>query len=434
MAPHWLSAFLIFPFIGFGDIVHPSAPLPPSQRAFGVQTLPRGNAWPETVLYRFQGGTDGSHPYSGLIFDKSGALYGTTSDGGSSSFGTVFKLAPSGSGYKESVLYHFQGTDGQTPHDTLIADDAGALYGTTEFGSANYRGTVFKLTPSGSGFNESVLYSFKGYPNDGQYPEAGLIADRKGTLYGTTYEGGTNGFGTVFKVAPSGAGYRESVLYSFHFSDGAYPYAGLTSGENGVLYGVTDEGGAYGYGTVFSLTPLGTTYSARDLYDFKGGSDGTYPYARLLRHRRNGTQVDELYGTTYGGGSSGCHRYGCGTVFKLTPSKAGFRESVLYRFQGYPSDGAYPDAGLIAGKSGALYGTTFDSVSNAYGTVFKLTPSGAGYKESLLYRFVGGNDGAYSWGGLVADKTGALYGSTFQGGGSGGGGGNGYGTVFKLTP
>lgn len=391
-----------------------------------------GASWAETVLYSFIGGTDGSHPYAGLLMDGAGVLYGTSSGTGST-YGNAFKLTPSGSMYTESALYDFGGgNDAQTPHSPLIADETGALYGTTEFGGQNLHGTVFTLTPSGSGYRERVLYSFKGYPNEGEYPEAGLIRDASGALYGTTYEGGTGGsnYGTAFKLTPSASGYHETVIWSFAGTDGAHPHAALLAGDGGTLYGTTADGGSLGRGTVFSLTPTKTGYSERVLYDFRGGTDGAYPYSRLIQPDKAGPFSDSLFGTTYGGGGSGCHNYGCGTVFRLTPSGARYNERVLYRFRGYPTDGAFPYAGLLADNVGRLFGTTFEDQSMSYGTVFELIPSGTRYNESILHRFVGGADGGFPWGDLIADTKGALYGTTFQGGGPG----NGFGTVFKLTP
>ncbi len=212
----------------------------------------------ETVLYRFcfQGDpcTDGGSPYAGLIKDKAGNLYGTTAEGGTYSGGTVFRLAPDGS---ETVLYSFaRGSDGAYPKAGLIADSAGNLYGTTASGGGTGCGgygcgTVFKLAPEGT---ETVLYAFTG--NDGAYPEAGVITDSAGNFYGTTQQGGTNDNGTVFKLAPDGT---ETVLYSFAGgSDGSLPFAGLIADKKGHLYGTTSEGGStrcygFGCGTVFKL-------------------------------------------------------------------------------------------------------------------------------------------------------------------------------------
>ena len=202
----------------------------------------------ETVLYSFTY-TDGAYPVAALIADRAGNLYSTTSSGGASGDGTVFKLTPGGT---ETVLYSFTGIpDGVYPEAGLIADRAGNLYGTTNQGGASNKGTVFKLTPSET---ETVLHSFAGA--DGALPVAALIADRAGNLYGTTYYGGASGDGTVFKLTPGGT---ETVLHSFTgIPDGVYPEAGLIADRADNLYGTTSFGGASGYGTVFKVTPSAT--------------------------------------------------------------------------------------------------------------------------------------------------------------------------------
>jgi uncharacterized repeat protein (TIGR03803 family) len=234
------------------------------------------------VLHSFTGGSDGANPYASLIADKQGALYGTTHVGGSSGSGTVFKLTPPVNGqtaWKETVLYSFGGSDGAFPWAGLVADKQGALYGTTTAaGNAACDGgygcgTVFKLTPPVNGqtaWKETVLHTFAG-GGDGATPFAGLIADQQGALYGTTEQGGSSNYGTVFKLTPPAKAqttWTETVLHSFSFSssdlDGVYPTASLIAGEQGTLYGATPNGGSrgpygygnngYGYGTVFKLT------------------------------------------------------------------------------------------------------------------------------------------------------------------------------------
>jgi uncharacterized repeat protein (TIGR03803 family) len=227
------------------------------------------------VLYRFAGGSDGASPGIGsLIADKEGNLYGTTYGGGNLSCsppfgcGTVFELSPPAEGqtaWKETVLYRFAGgSDGQNPEAGLIADDSGALYGTTEGGEYGNAGTVFKLTPPAKGqtnWTEAVLYNFCSQPgcSDGKNPYAGLIADKEGALYGTTETGGRGGNGTVFKLTPPGKGqtaWTEIVLHRFAGgSDGEGPIAGLIADNSGALYGTTLVGGTGAAGTVFKLTP-----------------------------------------------------------------------------------------------------------------------------------------------------------------------------------
>jgi uncharacterized repeat protein (TIGR03803 family) len=383
-----------------------------------------------TVLHSFKG-SDGDSPEAGLLADSKGNLYGTTFLGArpgcpENGCGVVFKLAPGG---KETVLYAFCSkpscSDGFGPTAGLIADKEGNLYGTTQFGGRSGCvsprpgcGLVFKLSPSGT---EKVLHSFKG--SDGANPFAGLIADSKGNLYGTTTSGGAPQQGVVFKLTPSET---ETVLYSFcskpNCSDGNLPAGGLIADSSGNLYGTTQFGGASGNGVVFKLSPSGTE---KVLHSFKG-SDGAFPAGGLIADSSG-----NLHGMTGNGGASGkgCGGAGCGTVFKLSPSGT---EKVLHSFCSKPncSDGANPFASLIADKEGNLYGTTGSGGAKSpvcgggCGTVFKLTPGGA---LTVLHSFTGGSDGAIPTAELLADSKGNLYGTAR------GGGASGKGVVFELT-
>ena len=300
----------------------------------------------ELVLHNFAGTPDGKYPIAGLVA-KNGTFYGTTGYGGKSNNGTVFKVSASG---KESVLHSFTGVapDGSIPQAGLVAVN-GSFYGTTEYGGANSIGTVFKVNAAGK---ETALYSFTFNSSDGRYPVAGLV-NAKGTLYGTTLNGGASGNGTVFKVSTSGA---EHVLYSFKTApDGVNPQAGLVA-VNGTLYGTTQYGGQNNNGTVFKMSTSG---KESVLYSFKSTPDGANPYAALTVV--NGT----LYGTTYSGGESGN-----GTVYKVTTSG---KEQVLYSFTGLPYGGKSPVAAMIS-VNGSLYGTTSEGGKNLTGTVFRVTP------------------------------------------------------------
>ncbi len=375
------------------------------------------HAQTETVLYSFgnQSG-DGSYPYAGLIMDKKGNLYGTTLAGGTNNIGTVFKVVPpgkKGGAWAETVLYSFgsQSGDGSYPYAGLIMDKEGNLYGTTYYGGTNGQGTVFKVTSSGE---ESVLYSFGSQSGDGYYPYAGLIMDKKGNLYGTTYYGGANGVGTVFKVTSSG---EESVLYSFgsQSGDGVYPYAGLIMDKKDNLYGTTYGGGAIGWGTVFKVTPKGTESV---LYSFGSQSgDGSYPWAGLIMDKN-----DNLYGTTFEGGANGE-----GTVFELTAAGA---ETVLYSFTGSYTDGNGSYAGLVMDKEGNLYGASQNGPGYNYGVLFELSPGqGGAWTFTTLHAFnEGSGDGLDPYGTPILDKKDNVYGTTYDGGA------NGWGTVYKVTP
>jgi uncharacterized repeat protein (TIGR03803 family) len=246
--------------------------------------------------------------------------------------------------------------DGAYPQDALLQGSDGNFYGTANYLGAQNLGTVFRISPSGSYSN---LYSFGSLTNDGANPYGGLVRGTNGNFYGTTQGGGTNGFGTVFRISPSGS---YSNLYSFASStnDGANPYGGLVQGSDGNFYGTTEVGGtnACGCGTVFRISPSGNHTT---LHSFAGPpTDGAYPFAGLAR----GTDGN-FYGTTFGGGSPGP-----GTVFRISPSGT---YSNLYSFGSQPNDGANPFAALVQGSDGNFYGTTENGGTPGPGTVFRLT-------------------------------------------------------------
>jgi uncharacterized repeat protein (TIGR03803 family) len=351
-----------------------------------------------SVVYAFKSGTDGAYPMADLIRDGAGNFYGTTYGGGDSGLGTVFMVDPTGD---ETVLYSFQaGADGQYPQAALVRDAAGNLYGTTSYGGTSNRGTVFKLDATGT---ETVLYSFTGGA-DGSNPYSALLLGGGGTLYGTTSGGGPSGFGTVFKLDATG---KETVLYGFTGkADGRNPSSGLIRSPTGKFYGTTYGGGASGFGTVFQLDATG---KETVLYSFTAGSDGSGPKGGLLRDA-----AGILYGTTYSGGLAGY-----GTVFML--NKKG-KETVLYSFGG-GTDGAHPETGLLRDTFGSLFGTTYSGGDPGYGTVFKLDTAGT---EIVLYRFEPAG-GMVPRAGLIRDAGGNLYGTTSAGGVA-------HGTVFKLAP
>jgi uncharacterized repeat protein (TIGR03803 family) len=369
------------------------------------------------ILFSFGVNVDGLRgvgPLANLI-DVGGALYGTTPFGGMDGYGTVFSITKRG---KEKVVHSFVGgSGGSYPVSGLLAVN-GTLYGTTAgnavYGSQNGNGTVFSLTPSGANFQ--VLHTFSG-SGDGAYPMAGLV-DVNGTLYGTTAQGGAYGNGTVFSISTSGV---EAVLHSFDYDpDGENPLAGLID-ANGTLYGTTQFGGRGG-GTVFSITTSG---AESVLYSFQKPADGAHPVSGLVPI--NGT----LYGTTPEGGAYG----EAGTVFSVNISNG--NEVVLHSFDNDGSDGANPMDGMIAVK-GALYGTTQNGGAGGVGTIFRITTSGT---ETVLHSFGYdyANDGAYSHAALL-DVKGKLFGTTPAGGISEPSCSKSasqdcdYGTVFALTP
>jgi uncharacterized repeat protein (TIGR03803 family) len=329
----------------------------------------------------------------------------------------------------ESVIHAFQSTernDGFSPDAALIADAKGALYGTTATGGKHGWGTVFKLVPPaspGGAWTEDVLYSFTGF-NDGGQPSSGALLLKGGSLYGTTAEGGVNGVGVVFELSP-GKPWVESVLYAFvNGASGFTPSSGLTEGSKGTFYGTTFKGGAHKQGVVYRLSPPtgGGAWTEAPIYAFKGGStDGAMPGNNLIFD-----SAGSLYGATLSSP---------GTVFKLTPSTSGpWTETVLYTFN--PAIEGPPNSPLVFDSTGALYGATAGTGSSG-GAVFQLIPptGGGAWTENILYSFLGtpANDGAEP-NGAIFDSTGALYGSTAYGGTNADCGVVGCGTIFKLSP
>ena len=331
-----------------------------------------------TSLHSFcslSGCADGASPIAGLVQGTDGNLYGTTSQGGAAgSYGTVFKITSSGT---LTTLHTFGSTDtdGLYPMGGLVQGADGDFYGTTSSGGgANYDGTVFKITPTGT---LTILYSFDG--TDGASPTGRLVQVTDGNFYGTTAYGGvsptcpySNGCGTVFKITPSGV---LTTLHSFSGTDGNNPSAALVQATNGDFFGTTEDGGAHAhapYGTVFKITSSGTLTT---LHNFVG-TDGSFPFAALLE-ATNG----DFYGTTIEGGTgSYCKAdYGCGTIFQITQSGT---LTTIYNFCSLNgcTDGDYPFGGLNQDTNGTLYGTTQDggSVSGGCpsgncGTVFSLS-------------------------------------------------------------
>ena len=274
--------------------------------------------WTEAVLYSFTGAPDGAGPgYGALVFDQAGNLYGTTTYGGTNNGGVVYTLTRSQQSWAESVIYALSDLHtGTNPYSGVIFDNAGDLYGTTSTAGGSGDGAVYELTPFGSGWTGQFVYAFPVRdPGAGSTPYGGGIFDAAGNLYGDTVNGGANGVGTIYQLMPNGGSWTETVLYSF---TGNYegPQYGLAIDAAGNLYGTTFQGGLDQLGNVFRLSPSNGQWVYTDLYDFTGGDDGAYPLG--------GVAVDangNLYGTTEIGGTRGgnCSYLGCGTVWEITP-------------------------------------------------------------------------------------------------------------------
>jgi uncharacterized repeat protein (TIGR03803 family) len=364
----------LYGFTGYGDGGTPLSGLTRDKKgnlygttsngSSGYGTLfelePSSSGWTLDTLHSFTSGTDGANPTARLRFGPHKVLYGTTSAGGSGS-GTVFQLDSAG----ETVLYSFVGgSDGSQPSPgDLVFDHVGNIYGTTSYGGSSGNGTVFKLVrQKNSAWKEKLLYSF-GQGTDGTVPLGGVIFDGQNTLYGTTSTGGSYGYGTVYQLKHSGAAWTETILYNFQDGDdGGTPYAGVIRGKSGKLYGATVSGGSGQGGTVFELTPANGGWTFTVLYSIPGWSvSGTFRDLFL-------SAAGNLYGTTHCDGPDES-----GTVFELTPSNGTWAETWEYDFQG-GTGGNFLFSNLVLDSQGNVYGTTSDGGPNYEGMVFEITP------------------------------------------------------------
>ena len=368
----------------------------------------------QSTIYNFTP-QSGNNSYATPAFDAHGNLYVTTTDGGGGD-GTLVELIPSNGSWTAKVRWFFGKNpgDGSDPYAGVIFDRAGNLYGTTANGGANGVGTVYKMTPTGSGFyTETILYSFIAGSTDGANPYCTLVFDNLGNLYGTTTAGGTFGDGTVFELSRE-RGYAETILYNFNRSGTGdwYPYAGLALDPFGNLYGTTVRGGQYGGGAAFELMPGdGGVWTQNILHSFGARrTDGSTPYGGLIFDN-----LGNLYGTTQGGGGPNA----LGTVFQLSPRENGTWAETILADLG--PDLGEPHAGLAMDSQGNLFGT------GQYGT-FELTPiEGGGWSLSRNGVFVRPG-GVHCYSGLVLSGDGtALYGTTSEGGTYNNG------TVFEIT-
>jgi uncharacterized repeat protein (TIGR03803 family) len=350
---------------------------------------------------------DGRAPHSTLVEGADGGLYGVAPTGGSNNLGTVFRLNKDGSGYTN--LHHFGGPgDGANPQALTIAQD-GALYGATSAGGSNSVGTLFKLALDGSGY--TVLRHFGGSSWDSKTPLAQPLAASDGILYGTTYAGGSSGVGTVFAIQKDGSQYGTIVSLSSTAGDASNPQGGLVFGTNGLLFGTTRSGGVFALGTIYSLSSLGQNYSILHSFAGTNGSDGSSPWGPLVVGSDGA-----LYGTTHAGGTNNL-----GTIFKLNQDGSGYMPLYSFSTNG---DASSPAAGLIEGADGFLYGTTFYGGATGNGTVFKCSKDLGTY--TIIHSFMG-SDGASPEAVVLQGSDGALYGTTYYGGS------NNLGVVFRLA-
>ena len=378
--------------------------------------MPASSSAQSFVTFFHFDGTDGYEPNDPLVQGTDGNLYGTTYGGGGMTgcvggCGTVFKITPTG---KLTTLYRFCAkqncTDGANPEAGLVLGTDGNLYGTTWSGGTIGWGTVFKITPQGA---LTSLHNFAGSPNDGALPAAALIQGTDGNFYGTTYNGGNgttcnSGCGTVFKMTPQGT---LTILQNFDATNGANPIAALVQAANSSFYGATAGGGANtfctsGCGAVFEMNSSGTILTV--IHNFRG-NDGADPQGAVVQ-----SPAGAFYGTSFSGGlnSDLCSpdtNSSCGTVFRMT---AAGTLATLHRFDG--TDGGNPRGKLVQGTDGNLYGTTSQGGSGGAGTVFKPSPSGV---LTTLHNL--GNDDGSAPDGLIQATSGVFYGAAQLGGANG---------------
>jgi len=387
-----------------------------------IAVAARSEERPFTVSHGFSSEADapsGSEPRAGLALDpKSGNIYGTTILGGENSAGVIYRIDNENKFHRVTQLIHPK-FFGSHPNG-LVLDKMGNLYGTTYDGGFAKSGAIFEYSPTQKVF--TVIYTFQGGPL-GSNPVAALVLnEQKSTFYGTTLRGGGMGDnGEVFEISTSGNGFVPLHLFTGG-SDGGAPAASLIVDSEGNIYGTTMNGGltggncgTLGCGVVFKIQPTACEKNKNDcetvLYSFTGGADGGFPVANLTMDKHG-----NLYGTTLMGGNIGgaCGKLGCGVVFKLEHKK----QTALWRFNG--RDGKYPQAGLVFDSKNKLYGTTTFGGDFGKGTIFKLDLSANGTKETVVHPFTGGHDGKFPVAGVLLHH-GYLYSTASEGGSSGSG-------------
>jgi uncharacterized repeat protein (TIGR03803 family) len=383
-----------------------------------------------TVIHNFTGGQDGGSPSTGLTIDSAGRIYGTTLTGGADSFGTVFTLSSTRSGWSMDTLHSFtNGNDGAGPMARLVVGPDGSLYGSTSAGGGgscllvnNYHGcgTIFRLSPPrgpGAGFNwvSTTLFRFSG--SNGSYPQGDLLFDSAGDIYGTAINGGSYGWGAIYKLSPTQGGWTQSILYQpRNNGDGQFPMGGLVADNAGDLYGVFDGGGPHGYGAIYKLTRSGSGWEESTVHGFSfQGHDGAVPQSGLIKD-----SAGNLYGATVHAPGAG------GTAFELTSSGGSWDYNFLYAFTGGINFGPYDK--LVMDAEGNLYGTTMADGAHGFGSVFKLTRTSGGWTYHSLHDFTGGSDGGFPECVLTFDGSGNIYGTASWGGSYHNG------VVFRITP
>ncbi len=391
---------------------------------------PAAHAQTFSVIHTFTGTGDGTKPNVGVTI-RGGALFGTTYDTtGHSGSGSVYEMTRVGDNWTFNSIYHFSGPDGANPYARVVFGPDGLLYGTTENGGAQYNlGTVFRLTPRLSicktvfcPWTRTLLTDF-GTGQDGVHPSAGdLVWDQGSNIYGTTTGYVDSGTGTVYKLTLSGGVWTKTTLST---SQVGALVGGVIFDNNGNLFGTTCCTGLDNYnGTVYELKNVGGTWLPTTLYTFSGGADGISPKGGLIFDN-----AGNLYGSTQTGGTGGG-----GTVFELSPSGSTWTFRVLYSFTADPLDYCGPGQSLTLDAAGNLYGTTLCDGPYGRGTVFKLTNTANGWVYTRLHLFTGSEDGGWPFSQVTIDTDGTLYGTAAVGGYTVCDEGYGCGVVWMIKP
>ena len=380
------------------------------------------------ILHSFTGGNDGSYPVTPLALDAVGNIYGMTGDGGSSSdcpyyvgCGTAFEMSQKNGHWALVPIAEFSSLNGNLPDAVgpIVVDSNANIYWAFQAGGdpGCECGSVAKLTRSGDTWSQTTLHAFLGGSADGQYPQSGLVEDKAGNLYGATIYGGPNNNGILYQLSPdAGSTWTYNVIYEFTGTDGATPLGPLAIDQSGNLYGTTANGGPFGDGTAFRLSPSTGSWTLTTIYNFVQ----EFGYSP----QQEGIAIDSkgnLYGNTMSGGV-----YQLGTIYELTPTIGYWNQTILYTFTG-ENDGWNPRGPLTLDPSGAIYGGAEIGGIHGEGTVYKLARGVSGKWNLRVLHSFGGGDGQYPIQGVTFDASGNLYGVTTEGGA------NGTGNVFEIT-
>jgi hypothetical protein len=357
------------------------------------------------VIHDFTNGTDGGVPPYTLVLNKKGQLVGTADEGGANQAGVIFSMKQKKSRWSLKPLYNFGDTDGQPGWGVTL--NKGSMYSIASYAEVMHGpcGTALQINKSQKQWQSVAMHTF--VQGEDGCPTGNMVLDKNGNAYGVTQNGGADGWGSIYELSPSGGSWTETILYTFTGgSDGGAPYSGMIFDKAGNLYGTATAGGAagcgQGCGTVFELSPSksGWVYSA--IYSFTGGNDGGQPTAGL---------VFDKSGNLYGAAESFGANNG-GTIFELTPSSGSWTFNLLAS----PSGSGGPVVALTVASPTAIYGTNFFDGADSYGSVFRVTKSGSKWTYKDLHDFTGGSDGGYPGGGVTLDAKGNLYGTAVLGG------------------